>query len=173
MALDLAALKAKLAAKTFVTTTGDSNEISKVPVVSEPKSEVVVTNSSRELCTNVPAVHTAEVPVESSNSSAVTATVTAPAKLGTSKTSELDHLDFLAKMNKLAETIQSKHPTMPVLLMQIHKQIRSDPELATTLDEDAIGIIVSGLQIHTKTELVSVVIKESKKKSKAVSVEMF
>lgn len=158
MALDLAALKAKIAAKKAAETkenengqeTGDKSE-----------SSVVVSSSTSELPAVVHTVPSREV---------IVPTVNAPARVGTALTSELDHLDFLAKMNKLADTIQTAHPTMPVLLMQIHKQLRADPELVTTLDEDAIGIIVSGLQIVTKTELVSVVVKESKSKAKKIAV---
>jgi hypothetical protein len=59
--------------------------------------------------------------------------------------------------------------------MQIHKQLRSDPELTSTLSEEGIGVIVKGLQIQTKTELVSVVVKESKskKKKEPISLDMF
>ncbi len=101
--------------------------------------------------------------------------VTETAIVGTAKTSEIDHIEFLSKMNSLREAIHTQHPTMPVLLMQIHKQLRADPELVTTLDEDAIGVIVKGLQIQTKTELMQVIIKESKTKAKKIplSADMF
>jgi hypothetical protein len=165
MAIDLAALKAKLAAQKAATTTGESNAIT----ASIQDSNVGNT---------VAAIVTAISDGSSNNSTDVSPpvpSVSAPAVLGTAKTTEIDHIDFLSKMNRLAEAIHTQHPTMPVLLMQIHKQLRADPELVTTLDEDGIGIIVKGLQIQTKTELVSVVVKESKsKKNKTpISVDMF
>jgi hypothetical protein len=88
---------------------------------------------------------------------------------------DIDHLDFLSKMQSLQEAIHYKHPTMPVLLMQIHKQLRADPEIVTLLTEEAIGVIVKGLQVQTKTELVAVVVKESKAKAKKtpLSADMF
>lgn len=169
MAIDLAALKAKLAAQKAVTTTEPTN-------VQVKDSGNTSSNVPVGTATNGDSNTSSVAVVSSSNQSTVSVpTVSAPAILGTAKTTEIDHLDFLSKMNALAGAIHAQHPTMPVLLMQIHKQLRADPELVTTLDEDGIGIIVKGLQIQTKTELVSVVVKESKsKKNKtALSVDMF
>lgn len=89
-------------------------------------------------------------------------------------TQNIEHIEFLSKMNTLANALHTQHPSMPVLLMQIHKQIKSDPELSILLDEDAIGIIVKGLEVQTKTELAVKVAKQSKaadKKTK-LSVDM-
>lgn len=87
-------------------------------------------------------------------------------------TSDIDHLEFLTKMNALRDAIHTKHPTMPVLLMQIHKQLTADPEIVTLLNEEGIGIIVKGLEIQTKTELVSVVVKQNKAKDKKTKLEL-
>lgn len=161
--MDLAALRAKLAAQRASLNKESENE-----KVSTSTEVTTVNTSSRVDSSSDSSSSVVAVP------SVEPATVSVPSILGTAKTSEIDHLDFLSKMNKLAAAIHTKHPTMPVLLMQIHKQLRADPELVTTLDEDAIGIVVKGLQIHTKTELVSTVVKESKSKAKkiAVSVDM-
>lgn len=163
MGIDLAALKNKLAAQ-------------KAAATGETKNETNTTGNQVAVVSNV-ASDNGNV---SSNSIAVSTAVTppplaAPAVLGTAKTSEIDHLDFLNKLNSLQEAIHTQHPTMPVLLMQIHKQLRADPELVTLLNEAAIGVIVKGLQVHTKTELVSQVMKETKpgrKKATAISVDM-
>jgi hypothetical protein len=161
MPIDLAALKAKLAAQKTVPTD--------TPVVTTPT--VQVTNETN---TQVATTGGASGNSGSTVSSAPAPTINAPTVLGTSKTTEIDHLDFLAKMNSLAEAIHNQHPTMPVLLMQIHKQLRADPELVTTLEEDAIGIIVKGLQIQTKTELIAAATKPTRaKKNPAVSIDMF
>lgn len=168
MAIDLAALRAKIAAQKAAAhaATQVTNETT---TPTEPATQA--TGS-----TSVAVVSGSSTPAASvsiSNSTQV-ATVSAPAVLGTSKTTEIEHLDFLSKMNSLAQAIHTQHPTMPVLLMQIHKQLRTDPELVTTLDEDAIGIIVRGLQIQTKTELVAEATKTTKKKKNpAVSLDMF
>ncbi len=83
-----------------------------------------------------------------------------------SKTQDINHLEFLSKMNALQEAIHTQHPTMPVLLFQIHTQLREDPEIVTLLNEEAIGVIVKGLEIQTKTELITTVVKQSKAKDK-------
>jgi hypothetical protein len=168
MAIDLTALKAKIAAQRAAqeaqkaqekTTNETSNSTSNNVVEGTGTDVAVVSNSSGTggtVAENIP-------------------TVTAPANLGTAKTTEIDHIDFIGKLNSLAEAIHKQHPTMPVLLRQIHTQLRNDPELVTTLDEDAIGIVVRGLQIQTKTELVSEVVKKSSGKSKknpALTVDM-
>lgn len=185
MKIDFEALKAKLKAQAAIKLTeGADDANSKVGTEVPSNSSIVNANSNNHSSGNGGSVqiNTALVPKLAQVTPTleqqlipVATTVTAPAVLGTAKTTEIDHLDFLSKMNRLAEAIHTKHPTMPVLLMQIHKQLRADPELVTTLDEDAIGIVVSGLQVVTKTELVSVALKESKTKAKkvAISVDMF
>jgi hypothetical protein len=84
-------------------------------------------------------------------------------------------MDFMSKMQELQEAIHHQHPKMPVLLMMIHKQLRNDPELVTTLSEEEIGVIVNGLKIQTKTELVGTVAKQAKSRDKktALSSDMF
>lgn len=146
-------------------------EVSNAPVNPEPvkdpadSSNVVVSNSSvgavvsNNIASSVPST------VENKQSSRVKIT------LGTERTTEIDHLEFLSKMNQLQEAIHTQHPQMPQLLRVIHKQLLADPELVTLLNEEAIGIVVKGLEIQTKTELVSVVLKESKTKAKKIPLD--
>lgn len=176
MAIDLAALRAKLAAQKAAA--GDVQNTSAYKAATEGASKDVSVSQSTELVpTSSSTAQSADSSTTNSGTTASIQTVNAPATLGTSKTTEIEHLDFLSKMNSLAEAIHKQHPTMPVLLMQIHKQLRTDPELVTTLDEDAIGIIVRGLQIQTKTELVAEAVKKSSsgrtKKNPALSTDMF
>lgn len=169
MAIDLAALRAKLAAQKAAAPTSApaqtqvTNANTQTTVPSNGASVLVPSTSNSGTSASV-----------SSNNNTPVPTVSAPEKLGTSKTTEIEHLDFLSKMNSLSDAIHKQHPTMPVLLMQIHKQLRSDPELVTTLDDDAIGIIVKGLQVQTKTELVAEATKTTKKKKNpAIALDMF
>ena len=77
---------------------------------------------------------------------------------------------------KLAELILTAHPTLPVLLKTIHKQIAADPELAIILSEEEIGIIVNGCKLQTKTEITTSVIKSASKastKKKPLTLDMF
>lgn len=63
--------------------------------------------------------------------------------------------DLCGKVADLQSKLLESHPLIPSLLRTIHTQLRSDPELVTTLSEDEIGIIVRGLMHQTHTELVS------------------
>lgn len=65
------------------------------------------------------------------------------------------------KIAKLQETILASHPTLPVLLRQIHTQLRTDPELVSCLEEEEIGIIVNGLKKQTNTEIATAATKKS------------
>lgn len=86
-----------------------------------------------------------------------------------------DHLDFLTKMGELEAALLSAHPSMPTLLRDIHNHLKADPEIVTLLSEDAIGIIVNGLKVQTKTELSGSTAKSLEKKGKkvALSLDMF
>lgn len=100
--------------------------------------------------------------------------IIAPSELaiGTTRTSEIDHLAFLTKHQELADAILNNHPRMPVLLMDIHKHLREDPELVTTLDEEQIGVIVNGLKIQTKTELTGTIVKQAKSRDKKTKLDL-
>lgn len=167
MALDLAALKAKLAARkaaefsqsvqsTIVDITEVKNDI---PNISEPS----VNSSECDI--------TSTEPVQPVSSIQVAATNTVIQGAGTSRTVSIDHLDFLSKLQELQEALHHQHPKMPVLLMLIHKQLRTDPELVSTLSEEEIGTIVNGLKIQTKTEMVGTLAKQSKAKDKKTKLD--
>lgn len=175
MAIDLAALRAKLAAQKAATSPSQPVQVN---TNAQLPTSTTSSNSgqSMSVASNSDSSIRNQGIVASSNDVAIP-TVAAPDQLGTSKTTEIEHLDFLSKMNTLSEAIHKQHPTMPVLLMQIHKQLRTDPELVTTLGDDAIGIIVKGLQVQTKTELVAEAVKKTTsgrtKKNPALSTDMF
>jgi hypothetical protein len=184
MAIDMVALRAKLAAlKNTLPAKENENAGAQKEVERQEVTGSVGTNDSGGVLTVLPAVSGNIKTDVAVVSNVISADSSVPAVvefsntqvLGTAKTTEIDHLDFLSKMNALQAAIHKQHPTMPVLLMQIHKQLRADPELTSTLSEEAIGVIVKGLQLQTKTELVSVVVKESKsKKNKTVlTADMF
>lgn len=64
----------------------------------------------------------------------------------------------------LREKILANNPDLPVLLQTIHKKLREDAELVTTLSEEEIGVIVSGLKRYQNVE-VSVVVSKARGKS--------
>lgn len=75
---------------------------------------------------------------------------------------EFDVLQLKAKITEMNTLLLADHPQMPVLLRDIHNQIRRDPELVTIITEEEIGMIVNGLKKQTKTELVTQTVKASK-----------
>lgn len=152
MAIDLAALKAKLAAKKLAESQQEPQPVT--------VAAVAVTNA---VAVDIPVVSSPVV------AAAVTATP------GAERTISIDHMEFFSKMQELQEAIHTQHPKMPVLLMLIHKQITADPELVSVLSEEEIGTIVNGLKIQTKTELVGTVAKQSKARDKKtkLSADMF
>jgi hypothetical protein len=74
------------------------------------------------------------------------------------------------KVAALEQTILAKHPSLPSLLAEIHKNIKANPEQITLLSEDDIKIIVNGLEIQTKTFLVQSVTK-APSKSKVAEIK--
>jgi hypothetical protein len=69
------------------------------------------------------------------------------------------------KVLRLSEAILSKHPTMPVLLREIHTTLRQQPENVTLMTEEEINIIVSGLKVQTNTEFSAAALKGPGNKS--------
>ena len=61
---------------------------------------------------------------------------------------------------ELQELILSKHPRMPMLLRDIHKILKSDPDNVTLMDEEDIAILVSGLIEQTKTTITTTALKK-------------
>ncbi len=165
MALDLAALKAKVAAQKLAqqaaaTTPERTNE----------------TNAN----TNQASSNTGLQPISSGSSSTGSFVGTLSTKVMEASLSNVEvtpgkeipinHMDFLTKLNDLREAIHTQHPRMPTLLKEIHTQLRKDPEIVTLLNEEGIGIVVLGLQKQTKTELISTAVKATAAKSKKVAL---
>lgn len=57
------------------------------------------------------------------------------------------------QIETLKQRILEAHPTLPILLREIHKTLKSEPEVVTLLDEDEIGVIVNGLSAQTQTTI--------------------
>lgn len=56
-----------------------------------------------------------------------------------------------ANIAKLQEALLAKHPQMPTLLREIHRQLKDDPATVTLLSEDEIKTVVQGLEAQTGT----------------------
>lgn len=63
----------------------------------------------------------------------------------------------------LQSKLLSAHPQMPTLLQTIHKQLRADPALETTLSDEDVSIIVAGLSKIQMTTIATAVAKTGTK----------
>jgi len=70
----------------------------------------------------------------------------------------------------LQSALLTAHPTMPVLLQQIHRQLKADPTICTSLSEEEIGIIVTGLKKQTMTTIATAASKSKTKTIKSIGV---
>jgi hypothetical protein len=76
------------------------------------------------------------------------------------------------KIAELATSIQSTLPNMPSLLQEIHRNLKSDPDLITILSSQEVAIIISGLSKQTQTTITTSILSGSKGKSlKKISVD--
>lgn len=64
------------------------------------------------------------------------------------------------KISSLQNAILSAHPTLPILLREIHTILKNDPSNVTLLSEEDIAILVSGLKQQTKTEITQAAMKK-------------
>lgn len=73
------------------------------------------------------------------------------------------------KFAALDECIKAAHPTLPILLKEIHTLLKNDPAIVTLLSEEEIAIVVEGLKKQTKVEISSAALKK-KTSLKSVSL---
>ncbi len=166
MPIDLAALRAKLAVKaaTPLTTTPATAGVS----ISAANTTGVKADETTDKNTGNAGL---QPPSAGSNNTSSNSGILSPEVMAASLASAavsnagaalpFDHLEFLAKMEELRTRIHTQHPQMPSLLKTIHTQLSKDPEVVTLLSEEAIGVIVRGLQVQTKTELVVATTKKA------------
>jgi pyocin large subunit-like protein len=69
------------------------------------------------------------------------------------------------KVLTLQNALLTAHPSMPVLLREIHQNLKADEELVTLLTEEEIGVIVNGLQKQTQTTIIAAITKKGTGKS--------
>jgi hypothetical protein len=71
------------------------------------------------------------------------------------------------KVQALQDALLHKHPTMPVLLREIHTALKKQPENVTLLSEEEIKVIVNGLEKQTNIALIESVTKAKTPSTKA------
>ena len=81
------------------------------------------------------------------------------------------HVQVLEQITALQSALLNAHPTMPVLLREIHKVLKADPEVVTLLNEEQIGVIVNGLSKQTQTTIAtSLATKKTGKSIKSIGL---
>jgi len=79
------------------------------------------------------------------------------------------HLQLQEKIASLDAALKEQNPRMPVLLQEIHRTLKNDPAIVTVMTPEEISIIVSGLKVHTATQIVTTTKSPSAASKKALS----
>lgn len=74
------------------------------------------------------------------------------------------------KIAELQEALLNAHPKLPIILRDIHQQLKQDPDIVTVLSDEDIAILVSGLKKQTLTEITASALKK-KTSLKATTLE--
>lgn len=75
------------------------------------------------------------------------------------------------KLAQLEEALLEATPNMPVLLRDIHRELKADPDVVTLLSEEECAILVRGLKKQTSTEIATKAVKSTKKPAKKITVD--
>ena len=78
------------------------------------------------------------------------------------------NLDIKTKLDELDRMLMEKHPGMPMLLRDIHKTLKAQPDIVTLMTEEEIAIIVRGLEKQTNSQLVAATLKPTKAKKESL-----
>lgn len=62
--------------------------------------------------------------------------------------------DIFDAINELSEALLACHPSIPVLLQRIHKQLSADPATVTLMSSEQINTLFQALEIQTNTSLI-------------------
>jgi hypothetical protein len=77
-----------------------------------------------------------------------------------------DHaFEVREKLAQLEQALLDKTPNMPVLLRDIHRTLKADPDVVTILSEEECSILVRGLSKQTATAIATKAVKKAPKKA--------
>ncbi len=79
--------------------------------------------------------------------------------------------ELKSKVAELEESLLSRHPRMPVLLQEIWKALREQPENVTLLSEQDIAVVVNGLKQQTGVEFAAAAVKGTRAKSAVAKIK--
>jgi hypothetical protein len=74
------------------------------------------------------------------------------------------------KLAQLEASLLAGTPNMPVLLRDIHRTLKADPDVVTILSEEECNILVRGLKKQTATEIAIGAVKGKKKSMSKMQV---
>src|SRR5438874_8627757 len=111
--VDINSALAKLRAKRAAEANQTAEVTNAQTQVAEIKEAVITPPVAQEVKAPAPE----NKPAVSSSETKSIVTSNAVATIGTERTSEIDHMQFMSQMEELATAIHTQHPKMPVLLM--------------------------------------------------------
>lgn len=76
------------------------------------------------------------------------------------------------RIDELSAALLARHPTMPTLLREIHKTLRTYPEQVTVLEPEEIQAIIEGLKIQTKTSFTAGIVSGKGAGAKAAASQI-
>lgn len=79
--------------------------------------------------------------------------------------------DLKSKVTELESHLLSRHPRMPVLLQEIWKALRDQPENVTLMTEEEIKTVVNGLKQQTGVEFAAAAVKGSGAKTTVAKIK--
>ena len=75
------------------------------------------------------------------------------------------------KLANLEQSLLDGTPNMPVLLRDIHRELKADPDTVTLLTEEECATLVKGLKKQTSTEIATKAVKSTKKAASKITVD--
>lgn len=142
MKIDLTAIRNKLAAERVAKEGSTGTQVATTPTPAPTTTEVIQQLS--KMAMNIPADDPRLSPEEN--------------YLRQASATEVQQ-----KIQDLADRLAADHPSMPVLLKEIHSTLKQQPDNVTLLSDEQIGVIVSGLLRYTNTTISTT--KRAKKKA--------
>lgn len=79
--------------------------------------------------------------------------------------------ELKSKVAELESALLDRHPRMPVLLQEIWKALRDQPENVTLMSEEDIKIVVNGLKQQTGVEFAAAAVKGSGAKTATAKIK--
>ena len=155
MAIDLSKIKAKLQAEKQV--------VDAVDPAKEGSDSTVIATVETSTATGESKVTALEVAQQIQEK--VRALPTPDPKLSDTEnlTRELDARSLHGKIEELRQALLAEHPTMPLLLKDIHSTLQKQPDNITLVDDDEIGTIFQALMKYTNTSVALTAIKKGGK----------